>query len=194
MINISKSAQKYLKELLLKQNKKTGIRIFIINYNIKKVKCGMSYCFKEDIDEFDIIVKYFFFNVYVNKVEMKYLKNTIIDLSLNDLGINLIISPPLLKSKIFKKNNILEKKLINYLDTVINPNLILHKGKVSLKNINKKKYALLIFSGGCNGCSMINKTLKDNIEKKIIEKFSTIKGVIDVTKHIKGKHSYSYFF
>ena len=50
--------------------------------------------------------------------------------------------------------------------------------------------AVLQFGGGCNGCSMIDVTLKEGIEKEMIAKFDEITGVSDITDHEAGEHSY----
>ncbi|RRD41335.1 NifU family protein, partial [Tessaracoccus sp. OH4464_COT-324] len=47
------------------------------------------------------------------------------------------------------------------------------------------------FGGGCNGCSMVDVTLKDGIEKQLLAMFANeLKGVKDVTEHQRGEHSY----
>jgi len=52
-------------------------------------------------------------------------------------------------------------------------------------------YAVLQFGGGCNGCSQIDVTVKDGIEKQLIELMGDeIKGVRDMTEHQRGEHSY----
>ncbi|MEN8813511.1 MAG: NifU family protein, partial [Glaciecola sp.] len=51
--------------------------------------------------------------------------------------------------------------------------------------------AILQFGGGCNGCSMVDVTLKDGIEKQMLEQFAgELTGVRDATEHAAGEHSY----
>ena len=44
--------------------------------------------------------------------------------------------------------------------------------------------------GGCNGCSMVDVTLKEGIEKQLLNEFPELKGVRDLTEHQRGEHSY----
>ena len=51
--------------------------------------------------------------------------------------------------------------------------------------------AVLQFGGGCNGCSMVDVTLKDGIEKQMLAQFAgELTGVKDATEHQAGEHSY----
>ncbi|HBO39363.1 MAG TPA: Fe-S biogenesis protein NfuA, partial [Pasteurellaceae bacterium] len=44
---------------------------------------------------------------------------------------------------------------------------------------------------GCNGCSMVDVTLKDSIERQLVEMFpGELMGAKDVTEHQRGEHSY----
>lgn len=49
---------------------------------------------------------------------------------------------------------------------------------------------VLQFGGGCNGCAMVNVTLKEGIEKELLAHFPELTGVQDVTEHQAGEHSY----
>ncbi|MDP1051854.1 NifU family protein, partial [Klebsiella quasipneumoniae] len=50
--------------------------------------------------------------------------------------------------------------------------------------------AILQFGGGCNGCSMVDVTLKEGIEKQLLNECPELKGVRDLTEHQRGEHSY----
>ena len=55
----------------------------------------------------------------------------------------------------------------------------------------KDGVAILQFGGGCNGCSMVDFTLKEGIEKQLLEQFpGELTGVKDATEHQAGDHSY----
>ncbi|WP_294088765.1 NifU family protein, partial [uncultured Actinobacillus sp.] len=66
-----------------------------------------------------------------------------------------------------------------------------HGGKVTLIEVTEDKFAILQFGGGCNGCSMVDVTLKEGIEKQLLLQFpGELAGVKDVTEHQHGEHSY----
>ena len=81
---------------------------------------------------------------------------------------------------------------INYMiESEINPQLASHGGNVVLTELTDDGYAILQFGGGCNGCSMVDVTLKEGIEKQMVEQFAgELKGVRDATEHQAGEHSY----
>ena len=56
--------------------------------------------------------------------------------------------------------------------------------------ITDEGYAILQFGGGCNGCSMVDVTLKEGIEKQLLNEFPELAGVRDLTEHQRGEHSY----
>jgi Fe/S biogenesis protein NfuA len=77
------------------------------------------------------------------------------------------------------------------IETDVNPGLASHGGKVSLVEVTENGTAVLQFGGGCNGCSMVDVTLKDGIEKQMLEQFKgEITAVKDATEHEAGEHSY----
>jgi Fe/S biogenesis protein NfuA len=81
---------------------------------------------------------------------------------------------------------------INYMiESEINPQLASHGGNVVLTELTDDGFAILQFGGGCNGCSMVDVTLKDGIEKQMLEQFAgELNGVRDATEHQAGEHSY----
>ena len=52
-----------------------------------------------------------------------------------------------------------------------------HGGEVSLVEFNNENEAVLQFGGGCQGCGMVAVTLKDGIEKTLIEQIPEVKAV-----------------
>ena len=51
--------------------------------------------------------------------------------------------------------------------------------------------AIVAFGGGCNGCSMVDVTLKEGIEKELLNQFvGELTAVRDATEHDRGDHSY----
>ena len=75
------------------------------------------------------------------------------------------------------------------LDEKINPAVRSHGGFVELVAIEDET-AYLRFGGGCQGCGMINVTLKQGVEKVLFEDVPEIKKVMDVTDHASGSNPY----
>ena len=56
-------------------------------------------------------------------------------------------------------------------------------GEVSLVKFTDKGEAILQFGGGCQGCGMVDVTLKDGIEKTLLEQIPELTSVMDSTDH-----------
>ena len=74
--------------------------------------------------------------------------------------------------------------------TSINPSLASHGGEVSLMEIINEDTAILQFGGGCQGCGMVDLTLKDGVEKTLLENIPELKKVTDITDHSFRENAY----
>ena len=80
---------------------------------------------------------------------------------------------------------------INYgLYSGVNPCLAAHSGDVSLIEVVDDATAVLQFGGGCQGCGMVDLTLKDGVEKTLLEQVEGLKSVKDVTDHSYRENAY----
>jgi len=76
------------------------------------------------------------------------------------------------------------------LHSQINPSLASHGGMVSLIEIVEDNVAVLQFGGGCQGCGMVDVTLKDGVEKTLLETLPQLTAVRDVTDHSVTENAY----
>ena len=51
-------------------------------------------------------------------------------------------------------------------------------------------YAVLRFGGGCQGCGAVEMTLKDGVEKTLMENLPELAGVKDMTDHSDKTNAY----
>ena len=72
----------------------------------------------------------------------------------------------------------------------INPQLAQHKGHVSVQEVTAEGVVVLSFGGGCHGCGMADVTLKQGIEKTLLEKVPGVTAVRDATDHANGAAPY----
>ena len=56
--------------------------------------------------------------------------------------------------------------------------------------VTEEEIAILQFGGGCQGCGMVDMTLKDGVEKALLEQLPQLKGVRDVTDHTVTENAY----
>ena len=80
---------------------------------------------------------------------------------------------------------------INYiLYNEINPGLAAHGGNISLEQITEDNIAVLRFGGGCQGCSAVDLTLKEGVEKTLLRHLPELAGIRDATDHSKQENAY----
>ena len=107
------------------------------------------------------------------------------------LGAQLTLKAPNAKMRKVADDAPLIERVEYVIQTQINPQLASHGGKITLIEITDDGYAVLQFGGGCNGCSMVDVTLKDGVEKQLVALFpNELKGARDITEHQRGEHSY----
>ena len=80
-------------------------------------------------------------------------------------------------------------KVQKILDEMINPAVAGHGGFVELLDV-KENQVYLKLGGGCQGCGMVNVTLKQGIETTLKEEIPQIAGVIDQTDHAGGTNPF----
>ena len=88
------------------------------------------------------------------------------------------------------KRQTLEDKINYILYSEINPGLASHGGEVSLIEVLDDEIAILQFGGGCQGCGMVDLTLKEGVEKTLLEQIEGLKSVKDVTDHSYRENAY----
>ncbi|KZN31870.1 Fe-S biogenesis protein NfuA [Pseudoalteromonas luteoviolacea] len=190
MITISESAQTHFAKLLSDQAEGTSIRVFVVNPGTAQAECGVSYCPADAVEDTDLRFNFNGFDAIVDEESAPFLDEAEIDFVTDKMGSQLTLKAPNAKAKKLKDDASLEERVEHMLVTDVNPQLANHGGQVSLVEITDEGIAVLQFGGGCNGCSMIDVTLKEGIEKEMVAKFEEITGVRDITEHARGDHSY----
>jgi len=191
MINITEAAQAHFAKLLANQEPGTQIRVFVINPGTPSAECGVSYCPPDAIEATDIELKFDKLSAYIDEISAPFLQEAEIDFVTDQLGSQLTLKAPNAKMRTVADDAPLIERVEYVIQSQINPQLAGHGGRVSLMEITDDGYAILQFGGGCNGCSMVDITLKEGIEKQLLNMFpDELKGVKDLTEHQRGDHSY----
>ncbi|WP_218310508.1 Fe-S biogenesis protein NfuA [Alteromonas antoniana] len=191
MITISEEAQAHFAKLLEKQESGTNIRVFVVNPGTSSAECGVSYCPPDAVEEGDIKLEFNGFDAVVDQESAPYLEEAEIDFVTDQMGSQLTLKAPNAKARKVSDDAPLVERINYMIESEINPQLASHGGQVMLVEVTEEGFAVLQFGGGCNGCSMVDVTLKDGIEKQMLEQFAgELKGVRDATEHQAGEHSY----
>jgi len=184
MITITESAQEYLKGLLEKQGDDVvGIRIFINSPGTPKAETCIAYCRDEDVQASDTKSEYTGFMAWFDGRSIPFLEDATVDYSTDRMGGQLTIKAPNSKMPRVNDDSSLEDRINYLLHSEVNPSLAAHGGEVSLVELTSDQIAILKFGGGCQGCGMVDVTLKQGVEKTLLDQLPQLKAVRDVTDH-----------
>ncbi len=191
MITISASAQEHFGKLLAQQPEGTNIRVFVVNPGTPNAECGVSYCPPEAVEANDTEIKFDLFSAFVDELSLPFLTDAQLDFVTDKMGSQLTLKAPNAKVRKVADDAPLMERVDYVIQTQVNPQLAGHGGHISLIEITEDGIAVIQFGGGCNGCSMVDVTLKEGIEKELLAQFEgELNAVRDVTEHARGDHSY----
>ena len=190
MITITESAQDYLAELLAKQEDALGVRVFINQPGTPRAETCIAYAREGDLEENDQEHKLEKFTVWYEVRSLPFLEDALVDYSKDRMGGQLTIKAPNAKMPRVNDDSPLEDRINYVLYNEVNPALAAHGGEVSLMEITDEQVAVLQFGGGCQGCSAVDMTLKDGVEKTLMEQVPQLTGVRDVTDHTDTSQAY----
>lgn len=191
MINITDSAQVYLKELLDKQDDDVvGVRVFINQPGTPKAETCIAYCREEDKKEGDETIDYEAFTAYFDVRSWPFLEDAFVDFSKDRMGGQLTIKAPNAKMPKVNDDSPIEDRINYVLYNEVNPSLASHGGEVSLVTVTEDMVAILKFGGGCQGCSAVDMTLKHGVEKTLLEQVPELTAVNDETDHSDTSSAY----
>ena len=191
IINITKSAEEYLAKLIQDKNETDlSIRIFISDPGTPKAETCLAYCKPDEAMPDDMILNLDLINVNLEKRSLPFLKDAEVNYDNDTFGGQLTIKAPNARLPNISSDSPVEDRINYVIYNEINPMLESHGGEVSLVEFNDNNEAVLQFGGGCQGCGMVDVTLKDGIEKTLIEQIPEIKSVKDLTDHSIDDNAY----
>ena len=191
LINITRSAEEYLAKLIQDKNETDlSIRIFISDPGTPKAETCLAYCKPDESMPDDIIINLELINVHLEKRSIPFLKDCEVNFDNDTFGGQLTIKAPNARVPNISSDSPVEDRINYVIYNEINPMLESHGGEVSLVEFNKENIAVLQFGGGCQGCGMVDLTLKDGIEKTLVEQIPEVKAVKDTTDHSVNDNAY----
>ena len=184
-IDISRKAQDHIKKFLNASSKKIqGVSIIIETKTERKANYSVQLIELSDTPAENISIDFENIPVLVSKEVIPYLEGTEVDL--NDKGELEAFNPNMSITEI---SGSVEEQIQHVLDEEVNPMVASHGGVVSLLEV-KDHNAYLEFGGGCQGCGMIDVTLKQGVEVMIKAQIPEIEAIYDVTDHAGGTNPY----
>ncbi len=187
-ITVTEAAQKEVVNLIRNQESAiVGVRVkaeavspLQANYRLAFVASG-----QEEAD--DDVTPFEGFNVYVDPDSAPYAEDITLDFVDGLMGRGFKIENPNKVPHHLKGTT--AEKIQNIIDEKINPSVAMHGGHISLIDVRDNK-AFVQFGGGCQGCGMVDVTLKQGVEVLIKEAVPEIEEILDVTEHADGANPY----
>ena len=190
-MKITKEAQEYLNELLANQGKFTmGIKVEVLEPGTPRGETVIAYATEGDDLSGYRLEEGYDFKVYLDEKSLCYMESSVVDYSPDNFGGTLTIKAPNARVPSIEEDASIEQKINYVLYSEINPALASHGGEVSLHEVVNKSTAVLKFGGGCQGCGMVDVTLKAGVEKTLLEMVEGLTAVTDITDHSYKVNAY----
>jgi Fe/S biogenesis protein NfuA len=167
--------------------------LFINQPGTPKAETCIAYCREDDEQADDVIVEYSNLIARFELRSIPFLEDAFVDYAKDRMGGQLTIKAPNAKLPKVNEDSPIEDQINYVLYNDVNPSLAAHGGEVSLVEVaveGENKVAILRFGGGCQGCGMVDMTLKDGVEKSLIGQVAGLTAVRDVTDHTDTSHAY----
>jgi Fe/S biogenesis protein NfuA len=189
-IEITPAAQGYLAGLLDKQDcEGIAIRLFVADPGTPRAETCIAYCRPGEEQADDEMLELDGFRAFIEQRSLPYLEDARVDYAEDRMGGQLTIRAPNSRMPQVRDDSPVEDKINYVLYNEINPGLAAHGGAVSLEEV-VEGVAVLQFGGGCQGCGMVDVTLKEGVERTLMERIPELAGVRDVTDHSDRSHAY----
>lgn len=191
MIQISESAQSHFRRLIEREALPgLGVRLSAVHPGTPSADVRLEFAEPGDLQGDEWAVDCEGFTLWLDAGSVRYLDGAEIDYAQQATGGQLQIRAPKIKGAAPDASASLVERVQWVVEHEINPQLAQHRGHVSVHEVTAEGVVILGFGGGCHGCGMADVTLKQGIEKTLLEKVPGVTAVRDATDHASGTAPY----
>ncbi|MDZ4812173.1 MAG: NfuA family Fe-S biogenesis protein [Pseudomonadota bacterium] len=191
MISISSTAQSHFRRILEQQGiADLGIRLSAVYPGTAKADCRLEFCEPADLAGDEWSLECDGFSLFVAADSTGWLDAAELDFVAQSPGGQVTIKAPNLKARALSAEASIVERVRHVLESEIAPMLAAHGGKVTLEQVDAEGKVTLRFGGGCHGCGMVDVTLKQGIEKTLMERIPEVTAICDATDHTSGSAPY----
>jgi Fe/S biogenesis protein NfuA len=191
MINITESAQSHFRKLIEREALPgLGVRLSAVHPGTARADVRLEFAEPGDLQGDEWAVDCEGFTLWLDAGSVTYLDGADIDYETRDTGGQLQIRAPKIKGEVPGDSASLVERVRWVVENEINPQLAQHRGHVAVQEVTSAGVVILRFGGGCHGCGMADVTLKQGIEKTLLEKVPGVTAVRDATDHDTGDAPY----
>jgi Fe/S biogenesis protein NfuA len=191
MIQISESAQSHFRRLIEREALPgLGVRLSAMHPGTPRADVRLEFAEPADLQGDEWAIDCEGFTLWLDAGSVQYLDGAEIDYTQQATSSQLQIRAPKIKGVTPAESASLVERVRWVVEHEINPQLAQHKGHVSVQEVTADGVVILNFGGGCHGCGMADVTLKQGIEKTLLEKVPGVIAVRDATDHASGAAPY----
>ena len=191
MIQISEAAQSHFRKLIEREaTHGLGVRLSARDPGTPRADVRLEFAESAELAGDEWAIDCDGFTLWLDAASVPYLDGAEIDYATMATGGQLQIRAPKIKGVAPGDSASLVERVRWTLEQDINPQLAQHRGHVSLQEVTAGGVVVLRFGGGCHGCGMADVTLKQGIEKTLMEKVPGVTAVRDATDHATGDAPY----
>ena len=185
MLTVTEAAQQKVKSVMESQGRPDdGLRLSIVGRRMSSFQYSLGLVEPSQASPEDLVVDAGAFKIYVDPNSAENLEGVTIDYVEDIQGSGFKIDNP--NPLWTDPQHLAVQELF---DSRINPNLASHGGHVELLDI-QDDMVFVRLGGGCQGCGMVDVTLRHGIEALIKEEFPQYQRVVDTTDHAEGANPY----
>jgi Fe/S biogenesis protein NfuA len=186
MLTITDAAQQKITSIMEAQGRQgDGLRLSIVGRSSSGFRYSMGLVEEGQEDAEDVVVDSGPFKVYIDPQSASQLDGASIDYvdhGIHGSGFKIDNPNPVWTDP-------LALRVQELIDQRINPGVGAHGGHVELLDI-QEGIVYVRLGGGCQGCGMVDVTLRHGIEALIREEIPEIQQVVDTTDHASGHNPY----
>ena len=191
MIQISESAQAHFRRLIDRESLPgLGVRLSAMHPGTAKADVRLEFAEATELQGDEWAIDCEGFTLWLDAASVQYLDGAEIDYAQLPTGGQLQIRAPKIKGVVPGESASLVERVRWTVEHEINPQLAQHGGHVAVQEVTAEGVVVLRFGGGCHGCGMADVTLKQGIEKTLLEKVPGVIAVRDATDHATGDAPY----
>ena len=168
------------------------LRIYVLNPGTTLGHCGIASWRAQAGTPEDARLAFDGFELHYASSQAAYLDGAAVDYRKAFAGHTLSLQAPKARQlQPVDADSPLAQRITYVLETQVNPHLAEHSGTVMLGQIRDDGTVTLKFGGGCHGCGHAELTMRETVEKTLLENFPEIRAVLDETDHDAGTLAYA---
>jgi len=188
MLTITDTAKSKFLEVSKREGREGhGLRILVMGGGGYRPDFALNFVGPDEARDDDVVLDLEPLKVHMDPASAGFMEGATIDFVETPAQSGFKIDAP--NAGIPRPTGPLADRINQVLAEKVNPGIAAHGGRVELVALEDDT-AFLLFGGGCQGCGMANVTMKEGIEKVLLEEISELSAVKDVTDHSAGTNPY----